>query len=294
MRRMKRSAASTTPTDDRHHHVEEHREAEAGEQHGHVASAAPPSACGRSGRARPCSRPRTTSSAASEAIGRWPSSGASSSTASSTKTACTSAAIGERAPERTFVAVRAMAPVAAKPPKKGATTLPMPCAISSASGSCLRPVMPSATTAESSDSIAPSMAIAKAAGSSSRTSANESRSADRPDPAATRARAAAAAAAGSRGPRSPRRLYSKRLAMVAASKPGTSRVARAAAGLPRRAPRAAPGPGGSPAATAAARRASAGRSRDRASAPWAGRWRSPDPLDEVLRHLGRPRARAGP
>jgi len=45
--------------------------------------------------------------------------------------------------------------VAAKPPKNGATTLPVPCAISSASGSCLRPVIPSATTAESSDSMAP-------------------------------------------------------------------------------------------------------------------------------------------
>ena len=39
-------------------------------------------------------------------------------------------------------------------------------ASSSASGSCRSPAMPSATTAESSDSIAPSMAIANADGSS--------------------------------------------------------------------------------------------------------------------------------
>ncbi len=74
------------------------------------------------------------------------------------------AARGERAPERTLVAVRASAPVAAMPPKKGATMLPAPWATSSASGSCEPPVMPSATTAESSDSMAPSMAMAKAEG----------------------------------------------------------------------------------------------------------------------------------
>ena len=56
-----------------------------------------------------------------------------------------------RAPARMLAAVRASAPVAAIPPKNGATTLPMPCPISSASGSCLVPVMPSATTAHSSD-----------------------------------------------------------------------------------------------------------------------------------------------
>lgn len=69
-----------------------------------------------------------------------------------------------------LVAVRAIAPVAAMPPKNGATRFPTPCATSSASGSCLVPIMPSATTAQSSDSIAPSMAIAAALGMSARTS----------------------------------------------------------------------------------------------------------------------------
>ena len=67
-----------------------------------------------------------------------------------------------------LVAVRASAPVAAMPPKNGATMLPMPSATSSEFGSCFVSVMPSAMTADSSDSIAPSIAIANAAGSSSR------------------------------------------------------------------------------------------------------------------------------
>ena len=83
-------------------------------------------------------------------------------TAASTVSACTMAAIGERAPERTLVAVRAMAPVAGMPPKNGVTMLPMPSASSSASGSCRVPAIPSAITADSSDSMPPSMATAKA------------------------------------------------------------------------------------------------------------------------------------
>jgi hypothetical protein len=67
-----------------------------------------------------------------------------------------------------FTVVRAMAPVAAKPPKNGATTLPAPSARSSASGSCRVPVIPSDTTAQSSDSIAPRSAMAKALGTSMR------------------------------------------------------------------------------------------------------------------------------
>ena len=74
--------------------------------------------------------------------------------------ACVMAAIGERPPARTLVAVRAMAPVAAMPPKNGATKLPMPRAMSSASGSWRVRAMPSATTADSKDSIAPSIAMA--------------------------------------------------------------------------------------------------------------------------------------
>ena len=73
-----------------------------------------------------------------------------------------------------FVAVRASAPVAAIPPKIGAMMLPMPSPTSSELGSCFVPVMPSAMTAESSDSIAPSIAIANAAGKSSRTRPNVS------------------------------------------------------------------------------------------------------------------------
>ena len=56
---------------------------------------------------------------------------------SSTTSAWVTAANGERAPARMFVAVRASAPVAAMPPKNGATMLPMPSATSSAFGSCL-------------------------------------------------------------------------------------------------------------------------------------------------------------
>ncbi|MNE93775.1 hypothetical protein D3C80_1916660 [compost metagenome] len=76
------------------------------------------------------------------------------------------AASGEEAPLRTLVALRAMAAVAVMPPNSGATRLPRPWPISSALGSCLLPVMPSATTAHSSDSMAPSMAMAKAGPSS--------------------------------------------------------------------------------------------------------------------------------
>ena len=61
-----------------------------------------------------------------------------------------------------FVAVRASAPVAAMPPKNGATMLPIPRPTSSAFGSCFLPVIASAMTAESSDSMAPSMAMASA------------------------------------------------------------------------------------------------------------------------------------
>ena len=52
-----------------------------------------------------------------------------------TKIACIAAANGERAPARMLVAVRASAPVAAMPPKNGATMLPTPSATSSELGS---------------------------------------------------------------------------------------------------------------------------------------------------------------
>ena len=78
-------------------------------------------------------------------------------------------AIGVRAPARMFVAVRAMAPVAGRPPNSGDSTLATPCAVSSTFGSWRSPDMRSATTAESSDSIAPSMATVSAGDNSVRT-----------------------------------------------------------------------------------------------------------------------------
>ena len=65
---------------------------------------------------------------------------------------------GVRAPARMLVAVRAMAPVAGRPPNIGDAMLAMPCATSSMFGLCRSPPIRSATTADSSDSIAPSIA----------------------------------------------------------------------------------------------------------------------------------------
>ena len=71
-------------------------------------------------------------------------------------------ASGLVAPLRMLVAVRAMAPVAAKPPNSGAMMLAAPWPMSSWFESWRAPVMPSATTAVSSDSMAPNKAMAKA------------------------------------------------------------------------------------------------------------------------------------
>ncbi len=62
--------------------------------------------------------------------------------------------------------MRAKAPVAVIPPKKGAITLPKPCPTNSALGSCLVAVKESPTTAHNKDSIAPNKANVKAAGKS--------------------------------------------------------------------------------------------------------------------------------
>lgn len=67
-----------------------------------------------------------------------------------------------------FVAVRAIAPVAGMPPKIGDARLATPCATSSMFALCRVPIMPSATTAESSDSIAASSAIVSEGETSSR------------------------------------------------------------------------------------------------------------------------------
>src|SRR5699024_7385405 len=69
---------------------------------------------------------------------------------------------GLTAPLLMFVAVRAIAPVAGIPPNKGVMILAKPCPNNSLFDRCCFPVMPSATTAESKDSIPPSMAITKA------------------------------------------------------------------------------------------------------------------------------------
>ncbi|MNC24446.1 hypothetical protein D3C75_725010 [compost metagenome] len=91
--------------------------------------------------------------------------------AASTTPAWMIAASGEKAPARTLAAVRAIAAVAVMPPNSGAIRLPRPWPISSPLESCLLPLMPSATTAQSRDSMAPSMAMAIAGASSSRISA---------------------------------------------------------------------------------------------------------------------------
>ena len=76
--------------------------------------------------------------------------------------------MGDSAPALKLAAERAIAAVAEMPPKKGVTKLPMPCPNNSLLALWRFPVMPSNTTAHKSDSIAPNMAIANAAGSKSR------------------------------------------------------------------------------------------------------------------------------
>ena len=71
-------------------------------------------------------------------------------------------ATGVRPPFFTFVAVRAIAPVAGMPPNSGAAMFATPCATSSMLDRCLPPIMPSATTADNSDSIPARSAIVNA------------------------------------------------------------------------------------------------------------------------------------
>ena len=87
------------------------------------------------------------------------------------------AAIGDTAPALKLVAERAIAAVAVTPPKKGAIRLPKPCASNSLLALCRLPDMPSSTTAHSNDSMAPSMAMAKATGNRSEIKFRESASA---------------------------------------------------------------------------------------------------------------------
>ena len=66
------------------------------------------------------------------------------------------------APARTFVAARAIAPVAGNPPTSGERMFATPCAINSTLGLCLSLLILSDTTADMSDSIAPSIATVSA------------------------------------------------------------------------------------------------------------------------------------
>ena len=79
-------------------------------------------------------------------------------------------ASGLPAPARTLVAVRAMVPVTLMPPNRAEAMLAMPCATSSMLERCLRPVMPSATLAESRLSMPPSRVKDRAAGRTCSTS----------------------------------------------------------------------------------------------------------------------------
>src|SRR6266851_2061320 len=89
-------------------------------------------------------------------------SGAANRTIASSVNAWIIPATGVLAPERTLVAVRAMAPVAGSPPNSGDTIFATPCAMSSTFGLCLSLLMRSETTADINDSIAPSMATVNA------------------------------------------------------------------------------------------------------------------------------------
>ena len=77
--------------------------------------------------------------------------------------------MGVRPPLLMFVIVLAMAPVAGIPPKKGTIKLATPCATNSMFELCFLPITPSATAAESNDSIAPNMAMVKADGNNNLT-----------------------------------------------------------------------------------------------------------------------------
>ena len=83
---------------------------------------------------------------------------------SSRNSECSMPETGPRAPARTLVAVRAIVPVTQMPPNSAEPILAKPCATSSQLERWRRPVMPSATTADSSDSMAPSSANAMASG----------------------------------------------------------------------------------------------------------------------------------
>ena len=76
---------------------------------------------------------------------------------------------GVRPPFLMFAAVLAIAPVAGMPPNNAEPMLPIPCATSSMLELCFEPIIPSATTQESRDSIAASTAMVSASGKSAPT-----------------------------------------------------------------------------------------------------------------------------
>ncbi len=86
---------------------------------------------------------------------------------------CSIPETGPRAPARTLVAVRAIVPVTQIPPNSADPMLATPCATSSQFDRCRRPVMLSATTAESRLSIPPSNANDSAAGNTAAIFASE-------------------------------------------------------------------------------------------------------------------------
>ena len=104
------------------------------------------------------------STPARHAIGTRLMSGIRNRKMSSSTTACTTPATGVRPPLVMLVIVRAMAPVTGMPPKNGTTTFATPWPISSVLQSVFDPVAPSATVADSSDSMAPSIAMVNADG----------------------------------------------------------------------------------------------------------------------------------
>ena len=104
---------------------------------------------------------------ASVAIGMCAASGPATARTTSRVAACVRPAIGVVPPLRMLVAVRAIAPVAGIPPKSGDAMLATPWATSSVFARCRLPVSESATTADSSDSMAASSAMVNAGVTSS-------------------------------------------------------------------------------------------------------------------------------
>eukprot|EP01022_Parablepharisma_sp_SALTPOND_P012225 TRINITY_DN1566_c0_g2_i1.p1 TRINITY_DN1566_c0_g2~~TRINITY_DN1566_c0_g2_i1.p1 ORF type:complete len:1815 (-),score=421.25 TRINITY_DN1566_c0_g2_i1:71508-76952(-) len=162
MRRMKSSAASTTPTETAT--VRSTSTVMPKVRHMTATSDLGARMSRRNLRASLMSQETTTSTAARLARGMYEARSASSSTKASSTPAWMMPAMGENAPARMLVTVRAIAPVAGMPPKSTEPMLAAPCAESSTLELCVSPVMPSATTAESRDSIPASRAMVSASG----------------------------------------------------------------------------------------------------------------------------------